>query len=47
MRADMAQTAYKQFEIKGYERMIERMMVGPLQSNPEMQEQFLTIQEAL
>ncbi len=43
----MTQTAYKQFEIKGYERMIERIMVGPMQVNPDMHDQFLTVQEAL
>ena len=31
MRTGLSVQAYKQFEIKGYERMIERIMVGPLQ----------------
>ena len=47
MRAGMTQTAYKQFEIKGYERMIERIMIGPMQANPDMHEQFMTVSEAL
>lgn len=31
MRTGLSNTDYKQFEIKGYERMIERIMVGPLE----------------
>lgn len=31
MRADVSKTAYKKFEIKGYERMIGRIMEGTLQ----------------
>lgn len=30
MRDDVSKTAYKQFEIKGYERMIGRIMEGSL-----------------
>jgi hypothetical protein len=36
MRDDISKTAYKQFEIKGYERMIQRIMSGSLQDNPEL-----------
>jgi len=43
MRYELSQAAAKSFEIKGYERMIERMMVGPLLEKPELEEQFLTI----
>lgn len=43
MRVGLSQNAYKQQEIKGYERMIERIMVGPMHENPDMQEQFLTV----
>lgn len=36
MRNDISKTAYKQFEIKGYERMISRIMQGSLQENPDL-----------
>ena len=36
MREGISKTAYKQFEIKGYERMIGRIMEGSLQDNPEL-----------
>jgi len=33
LRFDMAKQAYRQFEIKGYEKMIERIMEAPLQAS--------------
>ena len=38
MRADVSKTAYKQFEIKGYERMIGRIMEGSISANPALQD---------
>lgn len=36
IRYDMSKTAYKQFEIKGYETMIGRIMEGSLRANPQL-----------
>jgi len=47
MRADVSKTAYKKFEIKGYERMIGRIMEGTLQQNPDLHDQFISVKEAL
>ena len=33
MQQDMSKIAYRQFEVKGYEKMIERIMEQPLQSS--------------
>ena len=47
MRNDVSKTAYKQFEIKGYERMIGRIMEGSLQQNPALHDQYISVTEAL
>ena len=49
---DMSRVAYRQFEVKGYEKMIERIMQQPLQSsaqsnNTVLQERLMMIQEQL
>ena len=33
MMQDMSRVAYRQYEVKGYEKMIERIMEQPLQSS--------------
>lgn len=43
----MSKTAYKQFEMKGYERMIGRIMEGSLQQNPALHDQYISVTEAL
>ena len=48
----MSRVAYRQFEVKGYEKMIERIMEQPLQhsaqnNNVVLQERLLLIQEQL
>lgn len=35
MMQDMSRVAYRQFEVKGYEKMIERIMQQPLQSSAQ------------
>ena len=52
MMQDMSRVAYRQFEVKGYEKMIERIMEQPLQSsaqnnNTQLQERLLLIKEQL
>lgn len=47
MRTGISKTAIKQFEIKGYEQMIGRIMEGSLKANPDLQDQFISVQEAL
>lgn len=52
MQEDMSKIAYKQFEVKGYEKMIERIMEQPLLSsaknnNPALQSRLLEIKEQL
>lgn len=47
MRNDVSKTAYKQFEMKGYERMIGRIMEGSLQQNPALHDQYISVTEAL
>ncbi len=46
----MSRVAYRQFEVKGYEKMSERMMEQPLQSSQQnnnlvRKERLLMIQE--
>ena len=48
MMQDMSRVAYRQFEVKGYEKMIERIMEQPLQSsaqnnNTQLQQRLLMI----
>ena len=48
----MNRTQYKQFEIKGYEQMIERIMAQPMQkalehSNDELSTRLLEIKDKL
>jgi len=48
----MSRVAYRQFEVKGYEKMIERIMEQPLQhsaqnNNVVLQERLILIQEQL
>lgn len=47
LKQDMSKLQFKQFEIKGYETMITRVMEGQLTSHPDMNEQFLTVTQAL
>ena len=49
---NMNKIQYKQFEIKGYEQMIERIMQQPLQkaienNNSELSEKLMTIKDKL
>ena len=44
----MSRVAYRQYEVKGYEKMIERIMEQPLQSSAQnnnyaLQERLLSI----
>lgn len=52
MQQDMSKIAYRQFEVKGYEKMIERIMEQPLQSsaknnNAPLQARLMQIKEQL
>lgn len=47
LKQDMSKLQFKQFEIKGYETMITRVMEGQLTSHPDMNDQFLTVTQAL
>ena len=52
MMQDMSKVAYRQFEIKGYEKMLERMIEYPMQSaqenqNVELQNKLMHIKETL
>lgn len=52
MMNDMSRVAFRQFEVKGYEKMIERIIYQPLQkstqdNNVVMQDRLLQIQEQL
>lgn len=41
MMQDMSRVAYRQFEVKGYEKMIERIMEQPLASSAQNNNQHL------
>lgn len=49
---DMSKLAFRQFEVKGYERMLDRMLDQPLQgavnkNNVELQEKLMHIKQTL
>ena len=49
---DMSRIAYRQFEIKGYEKMLERMLEQPMaganaNNNAELQQKLLHIKDTL
>ena len=48
----MSKLAFRQFEVKGYERMLDRMLDQPLQgavnkNNVELQEKLMHIKQTL
>lgn len=52
MRTEMAKVEYRQFEIKGYEKMIDRIMKAPLtaaeaKKNEDLTNRLTTIREQM
>ncbi len=52
MRLELPKVAYRQFEVRGYDKMIERILEAPLKSsqaaqNKELEEKLLMIKDSL
>ena len=52
LRLELPRVAYRQFEVRGYDKMIERILEAPLKSsqsshNKELEEKLLLIKDSL